>query len=337
MTIAELIFLVAHANRQDDLMALNDGAFPSDEAPRLRIGLTTELFFNSLGDPVRKEATLVLAEEYYRTCDPPPNLLVQEDDSARLRTVADIRRVLSSSRTDDPTVGDLKDELSDPARTLSFYLRALLKGNKPSSPAYGNFACLIDGEGYRGGGSFINYNDRIASATGATDAFVASFVQRCEAFDVHYASSGLALLFSTYSGYAQVEAFPLFQRFPGLLHADSGTFSRQMQRRNDAIRDVNWLTAINQAMFDRVGGEAAAADLGPDIVRHPYPGGVVFQAGALPRLGDANGADVPQAYQRVARFLGPLRFEGWTAPFYLRTPSGVDRGTATQAWLTRFD
>jgi hypothetical protein len=40
----------------------------------------------------------------------------------------------------------------------------------------------------------------------------------------------------------------------------------EIERRNDCILNVNWLTAISDEMCARTGGEAAAkAALGPDV------------------------------------------------------------------------
>ena len=336
MTLAELIYLLAHVNRTGDLLSLDEGGFPDDVHPQLLFGVTTELFFNSVGNRAKKQSAIDLAAKYFRDSDPKPDVLVQESSRHVLSTIGDIRTALALSRTDDQTIGDLAEQMTDPRRTLSFYIRNVGQG-KPPRPSHVDFSTLIDGEGYRGG-SFVNYQERIKKVVEETKAFVANFIDDCSRCETFYATSGLSLLFNTYAGSGPVRAYPLFQRFPGLLYADSVTFSSDVQRRNDVIRDVNWLTAISDGMFDRLGGEAAAdAVLGPEIRRHPFVGGVVFQAGPLPRLGDANAADIPEAYRQIARFLKPLRFEGWTAPFYLRTPSGVDRGVATQAWITRFD
>lgn len=337
MTMAELILALAYTNQHDDLMGLNEGGFPTDAGAILVFGVSTELFFNSEGDPARKAAAVTMAERHYADCGGSPNQIVQESDARALASADDIRRVLGLSRTDDPTTGDLAAQMTDRRETLSFYMRHAPPADT-RVPSHDKFACLVDGEGYRGGGSFIAYDRRIAAVTNDPDGFVRAFVERCGAVGAFYAVSGLALLFATYASRAPSQAYPLFQRFPGLLYADAGTFSAEIKRRADVILDVNWLTAIDDAMFARLGGEAAAAAaLGPEVVRHPFDGGVVFQAGGLPRYGDRNAGDIPAAYRQVARFLKPLRFDGWTRPYLLRVPDGVDREEATAEWLRRFD
>ena len=111
-----------------------------------------------------------------------------------------------------------------------------------------------------------------------------------------------------------------------------------LNRREDVVADTGWLTAISEAMLDRLGGAAVAAGaLGPEVACHPFHGGVVFQAGPQPRLGDANTGDVPDTYRRVARFLQPLRITDWARPYLLQVPDDVDGREATLAWLARFD
>jgi len=107
--------------------------------------------------------------------------------------------------------------------------------------------------------------------------------------------------------------------------------------RTDVIRDVNWLTAVNDELLARVGGiEKARETLGDEVILHPYEGGVVFQAGERPVLGDLNKGRVPAAYRAVSDFLKPLRYENWDYP-YLRAPYDVDEMEYTQWWTHRFD
>ncbi|KNY33692.1 hypothetical protein AKG12_12805 [Agrobacterium sp. SUL3] len=147
----------------------------------------------------------------------------------------------------------------------------------------------------------------------------------------------MSLFFYSYAAGATEKAYPLFRRFPGLLYEDGSNFTLEILRRIDVIRDVNWLTAVNDELLERVGGlEKAREVLGDEIVLHPYEGGVVFQAGERPVLGDLNKGRVPAAYRAVNDFLKPLRYENWDYP-YLRAPYGVDEMEYTQWWTRRFD
>ena len=116
------------------------------------------------------------------------------------------------------------------------------------------------------------------------------------------------------------------------------TVSMALSRREDVVADIGWLTAISEAMLNRLGGAAIAAGaLGPEVACHLFHGGIVFQAGPQPRLGDVNTGDVPDTYRRVARFLKPLRIVNWGRPYLLQVPDDVDGQEATRAWLGRLD
>ncbi|WP_426314950.1 type VI immunity family protein [Methylobacterium fujisawaense] len=336
MTMAEIMFYMADLNQKDRLIDLDDGAFPNQEFQDFIFGMATEFFFHSYGDLDVRETMVNLAEDYYRETNPPPNDFVQEDYSGRLNGVSDIRKILATSRI-DPTVGDLKDEFTDPQMTFSFYMKYIKPGTKVFFPSYSWFSCLVDCKGYRYGGD-LGYHAKYSALQNNPVNFVDNFVKNCHLLKTYYAVSGFSLLRATYSSPTTEDAYPLYRRFPGLLYADSGTFSSEIKRRDDAIRDVNWLTAISDAMLRRIGGlEHARKQLSADVILHPYDGGVVFQAGEKPRIGDVNMGDIPSAYREVNRLMRPLRFEGWTWPFYLRVPDDIDAAEATRAWISRFD
>ncbi|MGX9979069.1 type VI immunity family protein [Methylobacterium fujisawaense] len=336
MTMAEIMFYMADLNRKDRLIDLDDGAFPSQGFQNFIFGMASEFFFHSYGDLAVRETMIDLAEYYYLKSNPSPNDFVQGDYSAKLNGVSDIRKILATSRI-DPTIGDLKDEFTDPQRNLSFYMKYIKPGTKVFFPSHSWFSCLVEGKAYRYGGE-LAYHSRFSALGDDTEIFINTFIKFCSSLKIYYATSGFALLRSTYSSPITEESYPLYKRFPGLLYADGGRFGSEMKRRDDAIRDVNWLTAISDAMLRRIGGlEHARKQLSADVILHPYDGGVVFQAGEKPRIGDVNMGDIPSAYREVNRLLRPLRFEGWTWPFYLRVPDDIDAAEATRAWISRFD
>jgi Protein of unknown function (DUF3396) len=337
LTLSELFVLLADVNRRDALIDLADGAFPDEGRPDFSFGMTSEFCFNAYGDPAKKEAMVRLAEEYYESAQPTPNYISQGETERVLKSVADIRAFLLTSRTEDPTEEDLKGEFTDEERNLSFDLKWLERRSAPSEPSYSFFVCLVDAKRYPNSGQSLYYSN-YAEVQNDADSFIRRFVDHCERMKVFYGCSGFSLLFSTYSSSKVEAAYPVFRRFPGLLYAKTNTFLLDAQRRDDVIRDVNWLTAISDKMLLKAGGmEAAKTRLGPEIVIHPYERGVVFQAGPKPRLGDKNAGDIPKAYQAVNAFLKPLRFLDWTPPYYLRVPDNVDEEAATKAWISRFD
>jgi hypothetical protein len=105
----------------------------------------------------------------------------------------------------------------------------------------------------------------------------------------------------------------------------------------DGIKGVNWLTAVSDGLLNRVGGETAAREAlaGCDVQFFGYSGGQVIQAGIAPELGDADLGLIPPSYQKVARFLKPIRAQ-YNASL-LDTPPGVDRRAFAQQWLGRLD
>jgi hypothetical protein len=131
--------LLAELNRQNKLADLEGVVFPDPGRYKdFLFGVKAEFFFHSFGDPAAKEAMVRLAEAYYRECDPAPNLFVQEDDARMLENEASIRSILNLSRP-DPSAGDLRAQISDPVRTLSFYIKWVERRSKPADPAYQDF------------------------------------------------------------------------------------------------------------------------------------------------------------------------------------------------------
>lgn len=75
---------------------------------------------------------------------------------------------------------------------------------------------------------------------------------------------------------------------------------------------MKWLTAVNDELLERVGGiDKARTLLAEEAIHYPHEGGVVFQAGEQPVLGDLNKGCVPAAYRAINDFLKPLRYENW--------------------------
>ena len=187
-------------------------------------------------------------------------------------------------------------------------------------------------------GGKLKYNARFGDVERDPGSYVKKFVEQAEVLKVYWAVAGCALLFAAFSRSARIAAYPLYARFPGLLHDTFSDLSLLMRRRDDAICAVNWLTGIDTKLLDRVGGLAhARRKCGAEVHIHQYSGGVVFQAGDRPVLGDVNAADVPAAYRRVSRVLRPLRFNAYTSSDFIPVPPEVDGADATQAWISRFD
>ncbi|KRA55690.1 hypothetical protein ASD85_20325 [Rhizobium sp. Root651] len=175
-------------------------------------------------------------------------------------------------------------EYYDERETASFYIRHMPKqALRSTDPVHDYFTALLPSAGYRGGNGRLMYQTRLSELSRDPTGVVRLFIDACRDLRVFYAVSGMSLFFYSYAAGATEKAYPLFRRFPGLLYEDGSNFTLEILRRTDVIRDVNWLTAVNNELLERVGGlEKAREVLGDEIVLHPYEGGVVFQAGERP-------------------------------------------------------
>lgn len=180
--------------------------------------------------------------------------------------------------------------------------------------------------------------------TEGLDAFVANFVQAAGRLGALHGLAGPTVLFervyTTSSAYAR--SFPLLARFPGLHCARDAAFIVKLQsnkapENNRKIFTINWLTALSDVVIDSVPGVRAAIDaLPPEIIRHPWPSGVVLQAGPVPQLGDTNRGLVLDAYRHVGQATAPLRFSEYKLGV-LTVEHPIDSFEESQKWLARFD
>lgn len=139
-------------------------------------------------------------------------------------------------------------------------------------------------------------------------AFTGALVARLGA---SHAVAGYALICSPY----EEEASQTFARARSMRHrgldillseADPVTVG------HDGIKGVNWLTFIDRARIDRLGGDAAIrAALPPAVDVIPIGTGLLLQAGALPALGDENRRERVPLYRDVFRVLAPLTVDAF--------------------------
>jgi hypothetical protein len=130
--------------------------------------------------------------------------------------------------------------------------------------------------------------------------------------------------------------YPLIRRFPGIDYDDGGNWISQAGR-EQKIRSIGWLTAVDDAFVADLGGVAKLRrELDAECPLHVYDGGVVIQAGPRPEIGDQHRGKPMDAYRRVARTLRPIRFERYELGL-LYPPEPLDRVAETLAWIGRFD
>ncbi|MDH6295612.1 hypothetical protein SAMN03159422_04941 [Agrobacterium fabrum] len=146
-----------------------------------------------------------------------------------------------------------QDEYFDEAETASFYIRHMPKqALRSTDPIHDYFTVLLPSAGYRGGNGRLMYQTRLSELSRNPTGVVRLFVDACRDLRVFYAVSGMSLFFYSYAAGATEKAYPLFRRFPGLLYEDGSNFTLEILRRTDVMRDVNWLTAINDELLARV-------------------------------------------------------------------------------------
>ena len=323
-------------NELADTMALHDIRGDLEQLDRIGsqlggaiqwlFGLTTGLYFPAGHSHPTRSAMLDLALRHHDRVAANPQTLAVGEARSRIRARQDITQGLEKA-----------DYFSD-AETIGFYLRqATARGARSTDPVHDFFTALLPAAGYRGGNGRLMYQTRLSELSNDKDGIVQTFIEHCRALNVFYGVSGLSLLFNSYSSGSPERAYPLLQRFPGLLYEDITRFGLEIGQRTDTIRDVNWLTAIDDTLLDRLGGMARAREaLGAEVILHPYDGGIVFQAGDRPVFGDMTKGDIPPAYRAVNAFLEPLRYDAWERP-YLRVPYGTDAMAFTRWWTHRFD
>lgn len=326
MNLNELVAVVANVEERGELEKLDEIGLPPGNVVQWLFGLTSGFYFADGETRLTRQAMLDLALRYYDLAEGNANVLSFNERVRRISSRDDVANYLS------------QDEYFDEAETASFYIRHMPKqALRSTDPVHDYFTVLLPSVGYRGGNGRLMYQTRLSELSRNPTGVVRLFVDACRDLRVFYAVSGMSLFFYSYAAGATEKAYLLFRRFPGLLYEDGSNFTLEILRRTDVIRDVNWLTAINDELLARLGGFEKARDvLGDEIVLHPYEGGVVFQAGARPVLGDLNKGRVPAAYRAVNDFLKPLRYEAWDYP-YLQAPYGVDEMEYTQWWMHRFD
>ncbi|MFS8124774.1 DUF3396 domain-containing protein [Rhizobium sp. BR 250] len=326
MDIDELITTMAILEERGELEKLDEIGLPPGNVIQWLFGLTSGFYFADGETRRTRQAMLDLALRYYDLAEGNTNLLSFNERVRRISSREDVAQYLS------------QDEYFDEAETASFYIRHMPKqALRSANPVRDYLTALLPGIGYRGGNGRVMYQTRLSELSRNPTGVVRLFVDACRDLRVFYAVSGMSLFFYSYAAGATEKAYPLFRRFPGLLYEDGIRFGLIISQRTDVIRDVNWLTAVNDELLARVGGlEKAREVLADEIVLHPYEGGVVFQAGERPVLGDLNKGQAPSAYRAVNDFLKPLRYEAWDYP-YLRAPYGVDEMEYTQWWTHRFD
>ncbi|MDO5605863.1 MAG: DUF3396 domain-containing protein [Paracoccus sp. (in: a-proteobacteria)] len=325
--LTELMPVLARLDRENRLAELDAVEFPETGVLRWLFGLNAEFHFPNDEQTDRRAAMIELAEGYYDRTDGRCNH-IEANRGYRLRSRDDIRRIL--------TEGAAAERYWDRQLNSGFYIAHLPSAEiRSGDPVHDKFSALLPGVLSQSG--HLLYQTRLRMLHDSPQTVVGDFIETCSRLGIFYAVQGVSVIFGSISSRGVADAYPLLRRFPGLLFSDPVGLGLGIENRNDIIRDVNWLTAIDDAMLARIGGAGVVrAALSDAVVLHPFDGGMVFQAGPAPRIGDVNAAALIEPYREVNALLRPLRFEDWGMP-YLRVPDGIDRMQATEDWIRRFD
>ena len=133
--------------------------------------------------------------------------------------------------------------------------------------------------------------------------------------------------------------YPSLQEYVGLdIQVPSG-FTHRAKGVFNRIKSVNWLTVLGDEILGSLGGLAAAKSaLEPDCTLHPYPGGVVIQAGPYPLLGHPkeDAMKILMPYRKVARFTKPVRFMDYKGSLF-QVEEPMNAAEEALKWVSRFD
>jgi hypothetical protein len=304
--------------------------------PVVKIGLLVTLYFKSGHLPEVKAAVVSIIEDYFQLCGdklqwttvPPKYRWAKVRKSLKTDLCS---RILSAGADDSWQVtvhgGKTHQDASD------YRIQGL--GCRNWQNAMGHL-------------SFLSVAFPIDFFAGRNDSAVSTVLRWAELLHPFHGYGGLGVL----DAYANTEVyepvvFSIAQRFPGLEvdHPTAHSFNC-----TEGIKGVNWLTVVQESLLVKVGGkDTLRKQLSEQIVLHDYPGGLMFQAGPKPIMGDRIREQWPELYVELNARLAPIRapttspFQHYGFPF--------DRGgfpfdyfgsarfdlESSMAWLQRFD
>ena len=311
-----------------------------DGQPMARIGVRLVFYFRNGENPEVRGALLTIIERYLRATQQPIRRYGLPDEK-RYRLPADGEAVDLSL---------LRERVDRPAEQWSLDISA---EREEAHASHWSLLTLAD----RGGLSYFVVYFPFSFFEGAQRFSLRTIFQRfCSALKVDQAYGGMGFVLPVEIGDQRAairRIGPYAMTFTGL---DVDLPTSTSIHCNDGIRCINWLTAVNSRLLERVGGaEAVQAKAGRAITTLPYDNGTIFVAGATPQIGDAEAGVIATDFIALGRALKPLRspypstiFEA--PPGYILPPGYTAKlgwGDAkphqladalfAQRWLARFD
>jgi len=309
-----------------------------DGKPMARVGPRMVFHFRDADTPNIREVLTTIVEQY----------IAAADGRIRRYIIGGDKRQRFSTDSKWPDVALIRQRAADLRDGWSVDLSAETE-IQYASPW--SLAALADGHGY-----LVVHFPLTYFVGGRPGSMRALFQRWCSALKVHQAYGGLGFILPTESGNysaALRRIGPDAMRFVGLDVDSPGMTGLWC---HDGIRCVNWLTAVNSGLLERVGGEAAVLkQAGPLVTTMPYANGSIFVAGESPEIGNADEGIIPAAYVAIGRALKPLRAEypttifnappGYEAPpgytarngWSMAKPHELANVHYAQRWLARFD
>jgi hypothetical protein len=136
---------------------------------------------------------------------------------------------------------------------------------------------------------------------------------------------------------------PALERYIGLDVQVALDFTMETKSVHNRIKCVNWLTVLGDAILEELGGLGGLgvlkSALKPECTLHPYPGGVMIQAGEAPRLADVEvpgSSELLIPYRKVAAITKPVRFMDYRS-YLFRVEKPLVGKEEAKKWVSRFD
>ena len=309
-----------------------------DGLPMARLGLRTAFYFGDGYGPEVRQALMTIIEQYVAFSDGRVQAYQRAGDRRR-------KRASPTAPVDLTTLQDSVQKLGAPFG---------IEMSAEPDPAVASHWSMVT---VAAEASYLLMHFPLSAFEGAPPhSFRNLFQKWCSELNVLHAYAGLGLVLPV-GGRSYHEALrrcgPYLTRFVGL-DADYPGSTAMWCR--DGIRTVNWLTAINGDLLNKIGDTASVLrTAGADVQAMPYSNGSIFVAGASAQLGDVAQDNFPSAYAALGSAVAALRSDipnacldaptGYEAPAGFTSKSGWKDAEHeelaslhyTKTWMARFD